>query len=266
VAEERGRGRRQLLGATSLWLAAHARPAQALGDLKCAGLRAYEMKMCLREARRVAEEAEGGAGSRDDAFLRNRQYEQPGELVVTQEGVQYREIDAGNPTGRQCTPGQVCEIHYTVYRLASGAYFKYSSGGTPVYLWSVGYGNEGKDDVGTVYRFTLGAKDALPPTVRVAMAGMREGGRRRVLVPPALGWANNKELQPKPDTFGAFRRLEAHKDEALLFEAELVRVVHQDSRQQEDRQGGRDAPLQLRPYQLPSPPSMDRTAVAPPRQ
>jgi hypothetical protein len=115
-----------------------------------------------------------------------------------------------------------------VYRLASGAYYKYSSGGTPVFLWSVGYGNEGKDDVGSVYRFTLGEADSLPRTVAVAMAGMREGGRRRVLVPPALGWAANAEMGPKPDTFGAYRRLEAHKDEALLFEAELVRVVSQD--------------------------------------
>eukprot|EP00951_Prasinocladus_malaysianus_P046357 scaffold638201_cov46-Prasinocladus_malaysianus.AAC.1 len=54
----------------------------------------------------------------------------------------------------------VAQISYTVYRLASGAYYKYSSGGTPVYLWSVGYGNEGKDDVGTVYRFKLGERNA----------------------------------------------------------------------------------------------------------
>jgi hypothetical protein len=42
---------------------------------------------------------------------------------------------------------------YTVYRLSSGGYYKYSSGGTPVYMWSVGYGQEGKDDVGDTYRF-----------------------------------------------------------------------------------------------------------------
>jgi hypothetical protein len=42
---------------------------------------------------------------------------------------------------------------YTVYRLSSGGYYKYSGGGTPVYMWSVGYGQEGKDDVGETYRF-----------------------------------------------------------------------------------------------------------------
>ena len=41
-------------------------------------------------------------------------------------------------------PGAVCQIRYTVYRLSSGAYFKESSGGKPVYMFSTGYGKEGK--------------------------------------------------------------------------------------------------------------------------
>jgi hypothetical protein len=49
--------------------------------------------------------------------------------------------------------GSECDIMYTVYRLSSGGYYKYSSGGTPVYMWSVGYGQEGKDDVGDTYHF-----------------------------------------------------------------------------------------------------------------
>lgn len=46
-----------------------------------------------------------------------------------------------------------CDISYTVYRLSSGGYYKYSGGGTPVYMWSVGYGQEGRDDLGDTYRF-----------------------------------------------------------------------------------------------------------------
>ncbi len=42
-------------------------------------------------------------------------------------GVQYREMEIG--TGSEATVGSVCGISYAVYRLASGAYFKYSSGG-----------------------------------------------------------------------------------------------------------------------------------------
>ena len=55
----------------------------------------------------------------------------------------------------------------------SGAYFKYSSGGTPVFLWSRGYGAEGQDDVGDPYRFVLGEPNTLPRAVVPAMEGMR---------------------------------------------------------------------------------------------
>lgn len=66
-------------------------------------------------------------------------------------GLQYREITTGD--GPEALVGNECEIFYTVYRLSSGGYYKYSSGGTPVYMWSVGYGMEGKDDLGETYRF-----------------------------------------------------------------------------------------------------------------
>ncbi len=66
-------------------------------------------------------------------------------------GLQYRELVEG--TGPEAVPGAVCEITYVVYRLSSGAYYKYSSGGTPVFLFSFGYGQQGQDDVGKVYRF-----------------------------------------------------------------------------------------------------------------
>lgn len=58
--------------------------------------------------------------------------------------------------------GSICEIQYTVYRLSSGGYFKYSSGGSPVLLFGLGYGYELADDVGSVYRFVLGDRSALP--------------------------------------------------------------------------------------------------------
>ena len=37
--------------------------------------------------------------------------------------------------------------------VCSGAYFKYSSGGTPLLLWALGYGFEQQDDFDEVYRF-----------------------------------------------------------------------------------------------------------------
>jgi len=57
----------------------------------------------------------------------DRQYEQPGELVTLPSGIQYRELAVG--TGKAAKLGALCEMSYTVYRLSSGAYYKYSSGG-----------------------------------------------------------------------------------------------------------------------------------------
>lgn len=157
-------------------------------------------------------------------------------------GIQYRELADG--IGREAKPGSVCDIQYKVYRLSSGAYYKYSSGGTPVLLFSLGYGNEGKDDVNQIYRlsrfralawiglpvtesdggdwgaasrFKLGDANSLPRAVIPATVGMREGGKRRILVPPSLGWTSS-DVGPVPDTFGGRRRLASHKDEPLLFE------------------------------------------------
>lgn len=52
---------------------------------------------------------------------------------------------------------------------------------------------------------------------------MREGGKRRVLVPPRLGWVSDGVGPPLP-SFTATRRLATHRREPLLFEAELIKV------------------------------------------
>jgi hypothetical protein len=40
----------------------------------------------------------------------------------------------------------------------AGGYYKYSSGGSPVFLFALGYGTQGQDDAGDVYRFRLAAQ------------------------------------------------------------------------------------------------------------
>ena len=152
----------------------------------------------------------------------------------------------------------MCEVTYTVYRLSTGAYFKYSSGGTPVLLWGLGYGYEGADDVGSVYRFTLGDRKALPVAGILGMEGMREGGRRRILVPPQLGWGDRGEVGPLGASFGSRRRLANHYDEALLLEVELRRAAPADPEAARGlREGERLAAPRVvaRPYALPAPPS-----------
>jgi hypothetical protein len=69
---------------------------------------------------------------------------------------------------------EICR--YTVFKLSAGAYFKYSSGGTPVLLFALGYGTEGKNDVGETYDFVLGDERALPAAATLGMVGMRVGG------------------------------------------------------------------------------------------
>ncbi|KAG2485435.1 hypothetical protein HYH03_015814 [Edaphochlamys debaryana] len=235
----------------------------------------YALQQCLRAARKAREEAEaaaaaaagegdgaagGGSGpeSVQEERLRLRQFEQPGTLVTMPSGLQYRELAVG--TGPEAALGSVLEITYTVYRLSSGAYYKYSSGGTPVFLFSLGYGKEGQDDVGTTYRFRLGDPGSLPRAVTPALVGMRQGGRRRVLVPPQLGWTDDK-VGPRPATFGGQRRLIGHRDEPLLFEAELVRV-----RTAGDAGAGGEAPALPAGgggFKLPAPPTFyGRTAAA----
>jgi hypothetical protein len=102
--------------------------------------------------------------------------ENPGELVTLPSGIQYRELDEGRVDGKVAAKGDTLYILYTVYRLAPGAYFKYSSGGTPIFLWSRGYGNEGQDDVGDPYRFVLGESDSVPEGGGARVGG-DEGGR-----------------------------------------------------------------------------------------
>jgi hypothetical protein len=73
---------------------------------------------------------------------------------------------------------------------------------------------------------SLGDPLAVPAAVAIGLVGMREGGRRRILVPPRLGWAGDGGDAigpPRPD-FTAARRFAAHRREPLLFEAELLRV------------------------------------------
>ncbi len=135
---------------------------------------------------------------------------------------QFRELQVGS-RGEPAAAGARVDMLFSVFRLSPGAYFKNSGGGTPVLLFSSGYGSEGQDDVGVPYECVLGARDALPAAVAPAVVGMRAGGVRRVLVPPRLGYTSDS-VRPRPPTFGAGRRLANHADEPLLFEIELVRV------------------------------------------
>jgi FKBP-type peptidyl-prolyl cis-trans isomerase len=162
-----------------------------------------------REAIKIREEKE-------------KELEDTAPLMTLPSGIQFREYDEGSGSKR-CKKGSKVSILFKVFRLSSGAYFKYSSGGTPVLLWARGYGSEGLDDVGVPYSFVLGEENSLPRAVAPVIVGMRQGGVRRVLMPPNLGYVNDF-VQPQPDSYGARRRLENYRDGPLLFEVEVVSI------------------------------------------
>jgi len=208
--------RRLLLSATSLVL---VNPAEAIG-VKCTGMNGRDLQLCLRAER----EKQGLPPATQDDEERGPA-EPVGEKITLPSGIQYREIESGDEFAPVVAIGDTLEIQFTVYRLSSGAYFKYSSGGIPVLLFSLGTGKDFGDDVSRVYRFVLGQKRSLPLAATYALVGLHRGGTRRVLIPPGvLGWDDKGTVLPQPQDFGGKRRLASHFDEPLLFEATVVNV------------------------------------------
>lgn len=120
-------------------------------------------------------------------------------------------------------------------------------------MFSTGYGREFQDDVGDTYDFTFGRPNSIPKGAEIGMEGMRvvrtpsppthsstdppshlypprspstnaqQGGKRKISVPPELGWQTSGGF-PAPETFAGKRKLLNHQNEFLQFEVELIRV------------------------------------------
>ena len=54
--------------------------------------------------------------------------------------------------------------------------------------------------------------------------GMAPAGKRRALIPPAVGYPPNTPLHPPPPGVGANRQLLNHAGEPLVFEVQLLKV------------------------------------------
>ena len=113
-----------------------------------------------------------------------------GEPVATSSGLQYVEIEAG--TGDEARPGQNVSVHYTGW-LTDGRKFDSSR------------------DRGQPFTFALGAGQVIRGWDE-GVSGMRVGGRRRLVIPPDLGYGS-RGVGPIPP--GA----------TLLFNVELLGVA-----------------------------------------
>ena len=150
---------------------------------------------------------------------------EPGVLVTLPSGIQYRELDEARATENRAEGRHALRaVHRTAWPRARG---KYSSGGTPIHVGAwVRHGGPGgcRRDVQVRARR---AKRA--PARRCA------GGARHARGPGGGSGASRArwvsgDVNPKPPTFGAGRRLANHREEPLLMEVDLVRVRKSTSR------------------------------------
>eukprot|EP01023_Acetabularia_acetabulum_P036376 TRINITY_DN34375_c0_g1_i1.p1 TRINITY_DN34375_c0_g1~~TRINITY_DN34375_c0_g1_i1.p1 ORF type:complete len:229 (-),score=29.02 TRINITY_DN34375_c0_g1_i1:127-813(-) len=130
----------------------------------------------------------------------------------TDSGVKIQEILQGR--GKKAEIGNKVLIDY-VLRRANG-YFIYGT--------IEGVSFQPKDvPVGPI-AVSLNESSSVIQGLKEALLCMQEGGKIRALIPPNLGYVS-EELEPKMPTFAANRQIKNHKEEPLLFEIQMLRVL-----------------------------------------
>ncbi|CAK9308637.1 unnamed protein product [Citrullus colocynthis] len=121
-------------------------------------------------------------------------------------GVRIQEVFEGD--GVEAHEGDLVEFNYVCRR--SNGYFvhstvdQFSGESTPVIL--------------------LLKENQIIEGLKEVLVGMRVGGKRRALIPPSVGYIN-ENLNPIPEEFGPRRSLLSHRNEPLIFEVQLLKVL-----------------------------------------
>ncbi|HYO61301.1 MAG TPA: FKBP-type peptidyl-prolyl cis-trans isomerase [Actinomycetota bacterium] len=131
-----------------------------------------------------APSGEGGGGGSDDCAT--------GEVVTTDSGLEYEDVECGD--GEEVARGDVITVHYTG-TLEDGTEFDSSRGGDPA-------------------TFALEAGSLIEGWVE-GIPGMKEGGQRKLTIPPELGYG---EAGYPPDI---------PPNATLVFDVEIVAIEEQ---------------------------------------
>lgn len=90
------------------------------------------------------------------------------QIITTGTGLQYADFTVG--TGAAAANGNRVRVHYTGWLAATNKFFDTSSGGAPL-------------------EFILGSQGILSG-FQQGIVGMQPGGKRRLIIPPALGYGS----------------------------------------------------------------------------
>jgi len=121
----------------------------------------------------------------------------PLDSVTTPTGLKYYTLAEG--TGSAAVAGDRVSVHYTGW-LSTGQGFDTSRGGTPI-------------------SFTLGQRQVIAGFDE-GVTGMKVGGRRRLIVPPGLGYGANPVMDRSTGT------VVIPANSTLVFDVELVSLTH----------------------------------------
>lgn len=144
------------------------------------------------------------------------------DYVETDSGLQYKDLREG--TGPSPQPGERVVVDWDGFTIGYyGRIFEARNR-------TKGGSFEGNDKV--FYRFQVGAGEVIP-AFEEAIATMKVGGVRRLIVPPEIGYPNYdfNRTGPKPTTFSGQRALDfvlknqGLIDKTLLFDIELMKIV-----------------------------------------